>query len=215
MAGPNPNVARWESLIRQAAAENAPLQASLFAALVQQESGGDPRIVSGAGAGGLTQLMPATAKSLGVTSVFDPLQNLLGGAKYLLEQFKRFGTWELALAAYNAGPGAVAQFGGIPPYAETQGYVRNILAIQPDYAAWDAPVQGPVVAAMPVLRQGYTGTAVAVLQKLLGGSLAIDGQYGPQTLAAVLAAKKAAALPDDEIVGEGLWRALSGVKSSG
>jgi soluble lytic murein transglycosylase-like protein len=77
---------------------------------------------------GLTQLMPATAASLGVTDPYDPVQALDGGAKYLRQQLDRFGGDPAkALAAYNAGPGAVARYGGVPPYAETQNYVSNIL----------------------------------------------------------------------------------------
>jgi hypothetical protein len=101
---------------------------ALFAALVHQESGGNQNETSPAGAKGLTQLMPATARSLGVNPD-DPIQNLNGGAKYLKEQYDKFGSWPLALAAYNAGPGAVASHGGIPPYAETQNYVKNIMAM--------------------------------------------------------------------------------------
>ncbi len=104
------------------------LDPKLFHALIRQESGFNPRAVSSAGAMGLTQLMPKTAKSLGVTDPFDPRQNLEGGARYLSQMLKQFGSRELALAAYNAGPGAVKRAGGIPPYPETQNYVRSILS---------------------------------------------------------------------------------------
>jgi soluble lytic murein transglycosylase-like protein len=97
----------------------------LFLRLVQQESGWQERAVSPKGAIGLAQLMPGTAALLGVDP-HDPRQNLEGGARYLGDQYRRFGRWDLALAAYNAGPEAVEQYGGIPPYAETQGYVRAI-----------------------------------------------------------------------------------------
>lgn len=97
----------------------------LFLRLVQQESGWHAGAVSPKGAIGLAQLMPGTAQLLGVNPR-DPAQNLEGGARYLRAQFVRFGTWDLALAAYNAGPEAVQRFGGIPPYAETQGYVKAI-----------------------------------------------------------------------------------------
>ena len=101
---------------------------SLLRGLVRQESGFDPRAHSSAGAMGLTQLMPATAASLGVTDPYDPAQSLAGGARYLREMLDRFGGDPAkALAAYNAGPGAVERFGGVPPYAETQHYVQNIL----------------------------------------------------------------------------------------
>lgn len=78
---------------------------------------------------GLFQLMPETAKSLGVNPA-DPLENAIGGAQYLKQQYKRFGSWELALASFNAGPGAVEQHGNtIPPYPETQNYVRSIMGM--------------------------------------------------------------------------------------
>lgn len=94
----------------------------LFLRLVQQESGWNATAVSHKGALGLAQLMPGTAQFLGVDPA-DPNQNLDGGARYLRRQFEDFGTWQLALAAYNAGPEAVRRHGGIPPYAETRNYV--------------------------------------------------------------------------------------------
>lgn len=97
----------------------------LFLRLVQQESGWNPQAVSHKGATGLAQLMPATARRLGVNAT-DPQDNLDGGARYLRMMYDRFGDWKLALAAYNAGPEAVAKHGGVPPYAETKGYVRAI-----------------------------------------------------------------------------------------
>lgn len=111
-------------LARDAAARHG-IPADLFLRLVQQESGWNPQAVSPKGAIGLAQLMPGTAQLLGVDAT-DPVQNLEGGARYLRAQYETFGTWPLALAAYNAGPGAVQEHGGIPPYAETQGYVRAI-----------------------------------------------------------------------------------------
>ena len=99
---------------------------TLLAAVAQQESSFNPRAVSPAGAQGLMQLMPATAKSLGVTDAFDPVQSVNGAAKLLSSLLERFGSTDLALAAYNAGPGAVIKHGGVPPYAETQNYVRSI-----------------------------------------------------------------------------------------
>ena len=93
--------------------------------LIQQESGWNASARSNKGAIGLAQLMPATADYLGVDP-FDVVQNLEGGARYLNEQYKKFGTWRLALAAYNAGPGAVEQYSGVPPFRETENYVRVI-----------------------------------------------------------------------------------------
>lgn len=109
-------------------AEKYGVDPALFSALIQQESGFNPKAVSPAGAQGLTQLMPKTGRSLGVTDPFDPKQNLEGGAKYLAQMLKEFnGDRKLALAAYNAGPGAVKRYGGIPPFSETQNYVKRIL----------------------------------------------------------------------------------------
>ncbi|MGY3668687.1 lytic transglycosylase domain-containing protein [Marinovum sp. KMM 9989] len=109
---------------RQAQAHNIP--EALFLALIQQESGWNRNARSPVGAIGLTQLMPGTARDLKVNP-HDPAQNIRGGAKYLREQYDRFGDWKLALAAYNAGPGAVRKYGGVPPYRETKNYVKRIL----------------------------------------------------------------------------------------
>jgi soluble lytic murein transglycosylase-like protein len=97
----------------------------LFLKLVQQESGFNPKAVSSKGALGLAQLMPDTARILRVDPL-DPYQNLDGGARYLIQQYRAFGNWRLALAAYNAGPGAVQKHGGVPPFRETQNYVKVI-----------------------------------------------------------------------------------------
>lgn len=110
----------------KAAARKHGVPEDLFLRLVQQESGWNPKAVSHAGALGLAQLMPDTARRLGVNP-HDPLENLDGGARYLRQQYERFRSWRLALAAYNAGPEAVVKYDGIPPYAETQGYVKAIL----------------------------------------------------------------------------------------
>jgi len=117
-------------LIGQAleAANQAGVDPKLFLSLIQQESNWNPTARSPVGAGGLSQLMPETARGLGVTDVNDVGQNLMGGAKYLKQQIDKFGGNVVnALAAYNAGPGAVEKYGGVPPYEETQRYVSTIL----------------------------------------------------------------------------------------
>ncbi|WP_372884885.1 lytic transglycosylase domain-containing protein [Shimia sp.] len=98
----------------------------MFLKLVQQESGWNASAKSHKGALGLAQLMPETARRLNVDPL-DPYQNLDGGARYLARQYRSFGSWRLALAAYNAGPEAVRKYGGVPPYEETRNYVRVIL----------------------------------------------------------------------------------------
>ncbi|MBS88268.1 MULTISPECIES: transglycosylase SLT domain-containing protein [Alphaproteobacteria] len=103
------------------------LPTGLLDALVWTESRYNPLAVSPAGAAGLGQLMPATAKELGVSNRFDPMANVFGAARYLRQMLDRFGVVHLAVAAYNAGPGAVERAGGIPRNGETPGYVRDVL----------------------------------------------------------------------------------------
>lgn len=119
---------RIDDLVAGAAREFA-LPESLLQAMVQVESSGNPRAVSPKGAQGLLQLMPGTAREVGVEDPFDAEQNLRGGAAYLARQLERFGDLPRALAAYNAGPGAVAKHGGIPPYPETRAYVERVLGL--------------------------------------------------------------------------------------
>lgn len=120
-----PQRSRYINVARAVARQHG-IPEDLFLRLVRQESGWNPNARSHKGALGLAQLMPGTARELGVNPG-NPQENLEGGARYLAMQYRKFGSWRLALAAYNAGPGAVEKHGGIPPFRETQNYVRAIM----------------------------------------------------------------------------------------
>ncbi|HEX5274448.1 MAG TPA: lytic transglycosylase domain-containing protein [Candidatus Rubrimentiphilum sp.] len=124
---PAPSAGHFDGLIASSAA-SWHVDKALVKAVVANESAFNPDATSATGAQGLMQLEPATAAELGVTDAYDPEQNIDGGTRYIRGLLDRFrGDVPLALAAYNAGPGAVEKYGGIPPYAETRAYVDNVL----------------------------------------------------------------------------------------
>lgn len=127
------NPAELQSLVDTASQRNG-VPAALVNAVVMAESAGNPSAISMAGAQGLMQLMPATSASCGVSNPFDPAQNVDCGSRYLRGLLSRYGNnVQLAVAAYNAGPGAVDQYGGVPPYAETRAYVSRVLTAYRNY----------------------------------------------------------------------------------
>ncbi len=125
----------WDGVIARAGRDHR-IEPGLLKAVIHTESAFDPRAVSRKGAQGLMQLMPRTAAWLGVDDPFDPWQNITGGTRYLRYLMERYeGDLELVLAAYNAGERVVDHYGGIPPYGETQRYVRKVLSLSNRYDA--------------------------------------------------------------------------------
>lgn len=126
----------FDSIVKKCAKENN-IDESIIKAVIKAESGFNSQAKSPVGALGLMQLMPSTAKGLGVDNPLNPEQNIAGGTKYLKGLINRFdGRLDLAIAAYNAGPGAVQKYGGIPPYKETQNYVKRVLDYQREFAGY-------------------------------------------------------------------------------
>jgi soluble lytic murein transglycosylase-like protein len=127
--------AQLDRLIK-ANGDAAGVDPALIKAIIANESAFDPQATSRTGAQGLMQLEPETAAGVGVSDAYDPAQNIFGGTRYIKGLLERFhGDVRLAVAAYNAGPGAVAKYGDVPPYAETQNYVQNVLESYKKYSA--------------------------------------------------------------------------------
>lgn len=123
------SISEYMDSIFQKASAQYDVPANLLKAVAKAESNFNPKAISGSGAAGVMQLMPKTAEYLGVKDIFDAEQNIMGGAKYLSELIKKYdGNTALALAAYNAGSGNVAKYGGIPPFNETKNYISKVMS---------------------------------------------------------------------------------------
>jgi hypothetical protein len=176
----------YDGFIQQASQQYG-VDPKLIKAVIQAESGFRPKAGSSAGAAGLMQLMPATARELGVKDRFNPEQNIMGGTKYLASMLRKFnGDVSLALAAYNAGPGAVQRHGGIPPYRETQNYVRKVLA---NYGS--STVSMAALTEAPGSNEAMaSGGRASSLRERAGVTFARPSQ-GKASIAALLAALRA------------------------
>ena len=137
------NTTAYQAEIAAAAREHG-VDESIVRAIIHAESAFNPNALSRVGAQGLMQLMPGTAREVGVSNAFDPVQNIGGGVRYLAMLLKRFnGNLTLAAAGYNAGPGAVAKYGGVPPYSETRRYVERVALLADRYRGQGNPIAAP------------------------------------------------------------------------
>jgi soluble lytic murein transglycosylase-like protein len=164
-----------------AAANKYGIDPAVLKGLIRQESNFDASAQSGAGAQGLTQLMPGTAATLGVDPS-DPAQAIDGGAKYLAQQLQKFGNDpSKALAAYNAGPGAVTKYGGVPPYAETQNYVQKVLGYAAEYRAAGATTTA-ATAALPAATQPVSAASLLATSDATDDSTSSSGSLDYSTV---------------------------------
>lgn len=163
---------------RDAAIRNG-IDPDIFVRQINQESGFNPNAVSPAGAQGIAQFMPGTARGLGLTNPFDPIASLNAGAKHMAAMLRNLGSYPLALAGYNAGAGAVQKYGGIPPYKETQNYVKAILgSLAPSKVASAPAGSAPIPTSSPLAQptaqqQPASNGATAALLALLSGDTKI------------------------------------------
>ena len=158
------------------AAQKYNIPVNLLKAVAKVESGFDANAVSSCGAQGMMQLMPGTAASLGVQNPFDAEQNIMGGAKYLSQMLDRYnGDAKLALAAYNAGSGNVAKYGGVPPFKETKAYISRVL----DAAGGDVSAPTNQLSELSsLLNSSVTGTGMTGLSALIGSPSAVSPGTG-------------------------------------
>jgi Rod binding domain-containing protein len=164
---------RWQPLISEMSARFG-VDEDLVTAVIARESAGNPHAVSNKGAKGLMQLMDGTAREMGVNSSFSPAENIMGGVKYLRKMLNMFnGDETLALASYNAGPGAVRRFNGIPPFRETQDYVKAVLALRARAAESRIAGVNSAAAANGAVK-AYEKTAAAGVNPVAGENSAIN-----------------------------------------